>query len=77
MKVTFDTNTIDQASDPSRFPDHPSLAAFIKIRDALNDGIIEGYFSDTFLTLESIEKDDRPDVLAALIHNGGKMAQRV
>jgi hypothetical protein len=63
--ITFDTNTLDKAARPERHPKDPARADFRKVREALKTGRLRGYFSQTLVTLEGIEKKDRPEVLGS------------
>jgi hypothetical protein len=65
MRVTFDTNTLDRAARPDRFPRDPRQAEYITVYDALVAGVLRGYFSETLVTLEGIENKDRIDVLGS------------
>lgn len=61
MRVTFDTNQIDGAARPG--PTVP--ASHHKVHAALKAGTIQGFFSETMLTLEGIMKADRAGVMAS------------
>jgi hypothetical protein len=61
----FDTNTLDRAARPARFPKDPRQAEYIKVHDALAAGTLKGYFSETLVTLEAVENKDRIDVLGS------------
>jgi len=63
--VTFDTNTLDKAARPERHPKDPARASFSKVHEALKTGRLRGYFSDTLVTLEGIENEDRVDVFGS------------
>ena len=63
--VTFDTNTLDRAVRPERFPKDDRRAEYEKIHRALTSGALKGYFSDTLVTLEAIERKDRSKVLGS------------
>ncbi len=65
MRVMFDTNTLDRAARPERFPKDPRQAEYIRVRDALSAGTLKGYFSETVVTLEAVENKDRIDVLGS------------
>ena len=65
MRVMFDSNTLDRAARPERFPKDPRQAEYIKVHDALAAGALKGYFSETLVTLEAIENKDRIDVLGS------------
>jgi len=62
VRVTFDTNALDRVVRPERYPKDLRQHAFKKIHKALKDGRIKGFFSETVLTLEGIQKIDRADV---------------
>src|ERR1022692_2808286 len=62
LMVTFDTNTIDKAARPGRFPKDPSRADFVRVNEALAAGKLSGYFSETLITLEGIQNKDRARV---------------
>jgi hypothetical protein len=61
--VTFDTNALDKVVRPERFPKDPDLPAYGAVRYALRTGAIAGFFSDTAVTLEGIQRDHRAEVL--------------
>jgi hypothetical protein len=63
--VTFDTNTLDRAARPERFPKDPRQAEYVKVHSALAAGTLRGYFSETLVTLEGIENKDRVNVLGS------------
>jgi len=65
VRVTFDTNTLDKAARPDRHPKDRRQAEFMKVHDALAAGTLRGYFSETLVTLEGIQKKDRMDVLGS------------
>lgn len=62
LRVTFDTNTLDRIARPERFPKDQRQGDFYKIHRALKNGRLAGFFSETVLTLEGIEKVQRADV---------------
>ena len=64
LRVTFDTNVLDLACRPERFPKDPRQSLMQKVHDALANGQIEGFFSQTILTIEGIMKRDRAQVFA-------------
>jgi hypothetical protein len=61
--VTFDTNALDKVVRPERFPKDPDLPAYEVVHYALRTGAIAGFFSDTAITLEGIQRDHRAEVL--------------
>jgi RecB family exonuclease len=65
MRVMFDSNTLDRAARPERFPKDPRQVEYIRVHDALAAGTLKGYFSETLVTLEAIENKDRIDVLGS------------
>ena len=65
MRVTFDTNTIEKAASPERCDRDPLHADYVKVHQAVVDGRIEGFFSETIITLEGIQKANRAAVLGS------------
>lgn len=65
MRVTFDTNTIEKAASPERCDRDPLHPDYVKVHQAVVDGRIEGFFSETIITLEGIQKADRAAVLGS------------
>lgn len=64
LRVTFDTNVLDLACRPNRFPKNPQQLQMQKVNDALANGRIEGFYSVTMLTIEGIMRQDRAEVFA-------------
>jgi hypothetical protein len=64
LRVTFDSNTYRQAVAPCGARD-ASSSDLQKIKDALRDGRVRGYLSDTIIKLEGIENKDRVPVLGS------------
>lgn len=64
LRVTFDTNVLDFACRPGRFPKDPRQALMQKVHNALVSAQIEGFYSVTMLTIEGIMRRDRGDVFA-------------
>ena len=62
LRVTFDTNVLDLACRPERFPKDPRQPLMQKVHDALANGQIEGFYSVTMLTIEGIMRRDRAEV---------------
>lgn len=62
MRVTFDTNAIDRAVRPEILPQTLQHTDYLKIQQALTSGKIEGFFSETIVTLEGVQNVDRVDV---------------
>ncbi|MGO9004534.1 MAG: hypothetical protein ACLQIQ_05090 [Beijerinckiaceae bacterium] len=65
MRVTFDTNTLDRAVRPERFPKDPRQTEYVKVHDALARGAIKGFFCDTLVIIEGLQRNDRAAVLAS------------
>lgn len=64
LRVTFDTNVLDLACRPERFPKDPRQPLMQKVHDALANRQIEGFYSVTMLTIEGIMRRDRAEVFA-------------
>lgn len=64
LRVTFDTNVLDWACRPERFPKDPQQPLMQKVHAALVNGQIEGFYSVTMLTIEGIMRRDRAEVFA-------------
>src|SRR5438105_4461013 len=64
ITVTFDTNTLDRAVRPERFPKDPRQPEYLRVRDALACGAIGGFFCETLVIIEGVQKRDRAEVLA-------------
>jgi hypothetical protein len=62
MKVTFDTNTIDRAVRPERFPKDPRQSEYIQVQQALASGRIQGFISETLFSLEGMQRLERAGV---------------
>lgn len=58
-RVTFDSNVWQQIASPDEFIKSPELDSYRKIHKACNAGKIQGFLSETTLTLEQIKKEDR------------------
>jgi hypothetical protein len=65
MRVTFDTNTFDKASRPTVYSKDPEQREMIVVHEALKHGDIQGFLSDTSLTLEGITNDQRATVFGS------------
>ena len=63
LAVTFDTNTLEAVARPKSRAKDPAHASYVAIHQAIKNGRIKGYFSQTYCTLEGIQSEDRPDVL--------------
>jgi hypothetical protein len=64
LRVTFDSNAYRQVIDPNRHRD-ASLGDLEKINRALKGGRVHGFLSETLITLEGIQKEDRVNVLSS------------
>jgi hypothetical protein len=65
MRVTFDTNTLDKAVRPERHPRDALQADYLKVHEALSRRAIEGFFCETLIIIEGVQKIDRATVLAS------------
>jgi len=65
MKVTFDTNTLDRAVRPERFPKDPRQPDYRKVHDALRRGSIQGFFCETLVIIEGIQRKQRAATLGS------------
>ena len=65
LTVTFDTGALDDVVWPqsAKQPTDPADAA--RVRAAVESGAIQGFFSETLITLEGIQRKDRIDVLGS------------
>jgi hypothetical protein len=63
MRVTFDTNAFDKAVRPAIYSMDPNFQEMTIVNQALKDARIQGYISETTITLEGIGRDDRAVVL--------------
>ena len=62
MRVTFDTNAIDRAVRPERFPKDLRRAEYLTVNNALKDKRIHGFISDTLFSIEGMQKLERAGV---------------
>jgi hypothetical protein len=62
LTVTFDTNTLASVISPET-AQRETGASGAAVRAAIEAGRIQGFFSETLVTLEGVEKKDRVDVL--------------
>ena len=65
LRVTLDTNVLDLACRPERFPKDPRQLLMQKVHNALATGQLEGFYSVTMLTIEGIMRQDRAEVFAS------------
>ena len=65
MHVTFDTNTLEKAARPERCARDPLHPDYLKVHQAIVAGRIKGFFSETIINLEGIQKADRAAVLGS------------
>ena len=66
MQVTFDTNALNDVVSPENSQRGASgTANGIKVRAAIETGRIRGFFCETLVTLEGIQKKDRSEVLGS------------
>lgn len=64
LSVTFDTNVLDLACRPERFPKDPRGQRLHTVKDALIAGTINGFYPVTMLTIEGIMRKDRAEVFS-------------
>jgi len=65
LRVTFDTNVLDLACRPERFPKDSRQPHLRKVRDALVAKRIHGFYSVAMLTIEGIMRKDRAEVFGS------------
>lgn len=66
ISITFDSNVLECVIDPGKEgAEFQGEVVYQAIHNAIESGSIKGYYSDTYLTLEAIEKDDRRAVLGS------------
>jgi hypothetical protein len=65
LRVTFDTNTLADVVSPeaSQQPTNPADAA--RVRAAIQLGKIQGFFSETLVSLEGVQTKDRAAVFGS------------
>jgi hypothetical protein len=61
--VTFDANALERVARPERYASDPSQPCYFIVNAALAEGRIKNYFSQTYYSLEGIERRVRPEVL--------------
>jgi hypothetical protein len=72
MRVTFDSNTLEKAARPGRSPRDPDQPSYVKVHQAVVGGRIKGYFAETIITLEGIQKADRAAVFGSTTLTGSE-----
>jgi hypothetical protein len=65
LRVTFDTGALDDMLWPERAKQPTDPADATRVRAAVQAGVIQGFFSETLVTLEGIKNEDRVDVLGS------------
>jgi hypothetical protein len=65
MRVTFDTNVFDKVTRPAIYPKDADFQEMTIIHEALKQGRVKGFISDTTITLEGIGGDDRATVFGS------------
>jgi hypothetical protein len=66
MRVTFDTNALNDLISPETSQRGArGTANGIKVRAAIEAGRVQGFFCETLVTLEGIQRKDRPSVLGS------------
>ena len=66
MKVMFDSNVWRKIAVPEDNTGDPQYSALCKIHDAIVDGRIEAYISESIFTLENIPKRERKGKVGAM-----------
>jgi hypothetical protein len=64
MRITYDSNTLDKVARPERFPKDPRQTEYCRIHSLLKEGAIKGFFCETIVTCEGIQRIDRAEVLS-------------
>ncbi len=65
LRVSFDTNVLDLACRPERFPKDTRQPYLQRVKNALAAGTIRGFYSVTMLTIEGIMRKDRAEAFAS------------
>jgi hypothetical protein len=65
MKITLDSNVYRKIATPSVFVKDPRHGDFFVIHKTIAAGGATGYISETVLTLEGVQKSQRPEYFAA------------
>jgi hypothetical protein len=65
LRVTFDTGALDDMLWPESAKQPTDPADATRVRAAVQAGVIQGFFSETLVTLEGIKNKDRVDVLGS------------
>jgi hypothetical protein len=65
MKVTFDNSTLKEVVTPDRCVNSRDHAAFVAVHEALKSGRVRGYFGDSILTLDSLGREDKVNVIGS------------
>jgi hypothetical protein len=74
MRVTFDTNVFDKAVRPAIYSKDPDFREMTVVHKALKDRRIQGFISETTITLEGIGRDNRATVFGST-HARSSVAQ--
>src|SRR5271157_1631166 len=59
MRVTFDTNVWNRMVFPERYINSPNYLSLVKIKNAIQSGLVRGFISESFGTIEAIKKEKR------------------
>jgi hypothetical protein len=65
LMVAFDTGALDDVVWPQSAKDPTDPADAARVRAAVESGAIKGFFGESLITLEGIQKKDRIDVLGS------------
>lgn len=64
LRVTFDTNTLDLACRPERSPKNPLQPRLPRVHEALQEGVLQGFYSLAMLTIEGVPRVNRADTFS-------------
>ena len=59
MRVTFDTQVWNRMVLPARHLNSPNYAAFVKINNAIRNGLVRGFICESFGTVEAVKRTER------------------
>ena len=59
MRVTFDTQVWNRMVFPAHHLKSPNYAAFVKINNAIRNGLVRGFICESFGTVEAVKRAER------------------
>ena len=65
LSITFDSNVLENVIDPERTQAKEFIEDYLIIQQAIKKGKIQGFFSDTWISLEGIENKNRCQILGS------------